>query len=161
MELSTAQLQTLKTWLLANAGSLNDQQAADALNALATPTFNIYRTAVTQDEVQQNNFDWTRVDNLSVGKARIWEWMFNNESRTVNPSKQVIRNGINETWKGTAADLNVRAAVYVHCYRPATVAEQLFSTGAGTTPDQDGNGPGTTTVDGLVTAQNVIDAYNA
>ena len=144
MNLSLAQLQTLKVWLVANAGSMNDQEAADALNAEASPTFNIYRTVVSVGEVMLNGFDWTRVDNLSVGKARIWEWMTTakeiNDEFVFDPSKSNIRAGINETWKGTAGDLAVRAAVYLHCFRAATIAEQLFATGAGTAPAEDGVG---------------------
>jgi hypothetical protein len=32
---------------------------------------------------------------------------------------------------GTQADLDVRAAVYVHCKSSATIAQKLFSTGTG------------------------------
>jgi hypothetical protein len=34
----------------------------------------VWRTSVTQDEIMLNGFDWTRVDNLGVGKARAWTW---------------------------------------------------------------------------------------
>lgn len=106
------------------------QGLADYYNT-ATATI-VWRTAVTQDEIMQNGFDWVRVDNLSVGKARIWEWLFDNATRTINPSKANVRSGIDETWKGTQADLDVRAAVYVHCKRAATRLEALFATGSGT-----------------------------
>lgn len=105
---------------------------AEALKADASPAFVVWRTNVTQDEIMQNGFDWVRVDNLSVGKARIWEWLFNNSSRAMNPAKINVRAGINETWKGTAADLAVREAVYTHCKRNANVLEKIFATGTGT-----------------------------
>jgi hypothetical protein len=105
---------------------------ADGLNAVATPSFIVWRTAVTQDEIMQNGFDWVQVDNLTVGKARIWEWMFKNLSVSINPSKINVRAGIEEAWKGTAAMLAVRAAIYVHCKRAASVIEKLFATGTGT-----------------------------
>lgn len=105
---------------------------ADYLNAAATPAYIVWRTAVSQPEIMLNGFDWTRVDNLSVGKARIWEWMFDNPQNAINPSKVNIRAGIDATWVGTQADLSVRAAVYVHCKRPASRFEQLFATGTGT-----------------------------
>lgn len=162
MQLTIAQLQTMKVWLQANAQSMTDQQAADALNQPASPAFTIYRTQVPVSEVMLNGFDWVRVDNLSIGKARIWDWMTKaNPNNSFDPSKANIRAGINETWKGTQADLNVRAAVYTHCVRSATVAEKLYSTGNGTAPDVDGNGPGTAAVTGAVTPQNVVDAYNS
>lgn len=106
---------------------------ANWYNDAASPEVVVWRTSVPQDEIMQNGFDWVRVDNLAVGKARIWEWMFTNESRSFNPSKSNVRAGIEEVWKGTAADLAVRAAIYVHCKRPATRIEAMFAAGAGTT----------------------------
>lgn len=97
--------------------------------------FIVWRTLVNQDEIMLNGFDWVRVDNLSVGKSRIWEWMFDNEAKSINPSKTNIRAGIDEVWKGTAADLAVRAAVYTHCKRAATDAEQKLATGTGSSED--------------------------
>lgn len=94
--------------------------------------FIVWRTLVTQDEITLNGFDWARVDNLSVGKARIWQWMFDNNQKAINPSKPNVRAGIDQTWAGTAADLAVRAAVYVHCKRPARVYEKMLASGGGT-----------------------------
>lgn len=163
--LTTAQLQTLKTWLLANMGNMSEQQTAAALNSAASPAYQIYRTEVPVAEVMLNGFDWTRVDNLSVGKARIWEWMTTakrvNDAYVFDPSKTNIRAGINETWKGTAADLAVRAAVYLHCFRAATVAEKLFATGTGSAADANGDGPGVASFTGEITPQDVIDALNS
>jgi hypothetical protein len=105
---------------------------ADYLNAAVAPAYWIWRSAVTWDEITQNGFDWVRVDNLSVGKARIWEWMFKNASQSINATKANIRAGIVEAWKGTVADLAVQAVVFGHCQRPATWIEKLFAVGAGT-----------------------------
>lgn len=41
MQLTLAQLDTLKTWLVANANGQNDEQAAALLNATATGPNNI------------------------------------------------------------------------------------------------------------------------
>lgn len=103
------------------------------LNKAATPSFYVWRNSVTQDEIMQNGFDWTRVDNLTVGKARIWQWMFDNASKVINPTKANVRAGIDAVWVGTAADLAVRAVVYTHCYRLASILERLFVTGTGST----------------------------
>jgi hypothetical protein len=66
------------------------------------------------------------------------------QTRSINPEKPNIRAGINAVWVGTAADLAVRAAVYLHCFRAATVAEQLLkSDGNGTACDASGVGPAT------------------
>lgn len=102
------------------------------LNATTSPAFIVWRTRVTQDEIMLNGFDWARVDNLSVGKARVWEWIFDNDAKAINPSKPNVRSGIDATWVGTSADLAVRAAVYGHCKRAATRAERMLAIGTGT-----------------------------
>lgn len=86
--MTPAQLATLRTWLDANAAALSDEQARDALNAVASPAYRIY----------------------------------------------------------------------THSYRSATVAEKLFSSGSGTTPGQDGEGPSTASWEGLVTTDDVVEA---
>ena len=96
----------------------------------AEPAYFVWRTDVAVDEIMKNGMDWTRVDNLSIGKARIWEWM--SKLGTFNAAKPNIRAGIDATWVGTTADLAVRDAVYVHCKRNATRLEKLLTTGAGT-----------------------------
>ncbi|MHB1328535.1 MAG: hypothetical protein ACYC2K_10070 [Gemmatimonadales bacterium] len=157
MELTAEQLATLKTDAQSNQDTAtlltdgNLQGLADLYNAPASPAFVIWRKSVTQDEIQQNGFDWVRVDNLSVGKARIWEWLFNNESRSINPSKTSVRAGIDEVWKGTQADLDVRAAVYVHCKRGATRLEKVFATGTGSTAS-----PAVSAVEGEIGYQSFI-----
>lgn len=152
--LTTQQKLILKTWLLANAQAMNDQQAADALNAQASPAYVVWRSSVTDKEIMQNGFDWTRVDNLSVGKARVWDWMF--RFGVINPSQANIRAGIEQVWVGTAADLAVRTAVYSHCKRNATLAEKLLAAGTGSDAL-----PATMGFQGLISAQDVVDSYNS
>ena len=134
--MTPAQLVTLKVAILAdpvlNAYPQNSDGAynmAIFLDQPATPDFIVWKTSVDPDEVMKNGMDWTRVDNLSVGKARIWDWM--SRLGTFNPSKTNIRAGIDAAWVGTAADLAVRAMVYTHCKRLATKAEKLFASGTG------------------------------
>lgn len=135
--LTQSQLTTLKAAILAEpvySAWVNDSvwsAIADDLNQIASPDFIVWKSRVHIDEIMQNGFDWTQVDNTTVGKARIWEWMFANETRTINPSKLNIRAGIDEAWRGTAAMLAVRAAVYLHCKRAATEFEKLFAAGTG------------------------------
>ena len=126
---------------------------AAAYQELASPDFIVWKSSVTQDEIMQNGFDWVQVDNLTVGKARIWEWMFDNQNATCNPSKPNVRAGIDEAWKGTAAMLAVRAAVYVHCKRQANRLEKLFATGTGTDAS-----PGTMTLEGSIQYNDVLVA---
>jgi hypothetical protein len=130
-------------------------QLAAAFNAPASPAFTVWKTSVTQDAIMAG-MDWTRVDNLSVGKARIWDWMFSNQSRTINPSKTSIRTGIEAVWVGTAADLAVRATVYAQCKRVATYLEQVLATGTGSDAD-----PATLTFEGAVNPAQIHNARNA
>lgn len=107
---------------------------ADALNQVAAPAFIVWRTSVMLDEVSQSDtFNWTEVDGLSVGKARIWEWLFDNSSQSMNPSKANVRAGIINCWSGNAARLVVQAAILDISKRAATRAEKILATGTGTT----------------------------
>jgi hypothetical protein len=115
------------------------------LNAPTDPAWIAWRSQVPQDEIMLNGFDWARVDNLSVGKARVWEWLFDNQTKSINPSKLNVRAGIDQVWTGVQADLAVRAAVYVHCKRTATRVEKMLGSGVGTTAD-----PGLMTFEGEV-----------
>lgn len=137
--LTPEQRQTVKADILGdpalNALPNNSDGAvaiAAIYNITVAPAYIVWKRRVLQDEVMLNGFDWSRVDNLSVGKARIWEWLFNNAANAIDPSKPNIRAGIDATWVGTAADLAVRAAVYAHCKRSATRIEQLLASGSGT-----------------------------
>ena len=155
--MDSTQLQALKAAILADpvlsAIGRNDTEMARQLNLPSS--FIAWRTAVPQDEIMQNGFDWLRVDNLTIGKARIWEWLFDNANRSINPSKANVRAGVDETWKGTAADLAVRAAVYVHCKRFATVAEQMLASGTGTDAT-----PGLLTYEGSVNINDIGEMWN-
>lgn len=138
--LTPAQLQLVKAAILADptlsaqpntaAGNL---VIANALHTEASPAFVVWRSSVTRDEITQNGFTWTEVDNLTVGKARIWDWLFENSSGTCNPSKPNVQAGIIECWSGTAGKVAVQAAVFVHCKRNASRLEKIFATGTGTT----------------------------
>lgn len=159
--LTGPQQQTLKAFI-ANTSALNSfpntldgaWEIATLLNLVATPYFIVWKTNVAIDEIMRNGMDWARVDNLSVGKARIWEWM--TKLNTINAAKPYIRAGIDAAWVGTAADLAVRAAVYFHCKRTATVVEKLFATGTGSDAS-----PATMVLEGAISPQDVYDARNA
>ena len=140
MALSPAQSAALKAAILADPvlAPLTSGPGTDfnsvmlAMNAAATPAFVVWRTSVTRAEYQDDdNFDWTVVDNLSTGsKFRIWEWMFGTTG-AINPSKAKIRAGIAATWVGNAALVAVQNAVLARSKRSATRVEKLFATGTG------------------------------
>ncbi len=100
-------------------------EIARLYNLPASPTWVICRR-----EILQNGFDWTRLDNLSVGKARVWTDIF--VDGVINPAKANVRAGIEAVWVGTQADLAVRDVIYGHCRTSATRVQKLFSTGTGT-----------------------------
>lgn len=160
MALTPSQRTTLGTFI-ANTPALaaventvdGSYVVAAMLNTAADPAYIVWRTNVAIDEIMRNGMDWARVDNLSVGKARIWEWM--TKLGTINAAKANIRAGIDAAWVGMAADLAVRAAIYVHCKRAATVAEKLFATGTGSDAS-----PATMTFEGTITPQDAYDARN-
>lgn len=134
--LTDPQLTVLKADILADpvlssfpAGSDGSYAIAQLYNEPASPEWIVWKTSVNPDDIMRNGMDWTRVDNLSVGKARIWDWM--TRLGSFDASKVNIRAGIDATWVGTAADLAVREMVYTHCKRPAKRSEKLFSTGTG------------------------------
>jgi hypothetical protein len=160
--LTTEQLALLKAAIAADgelnafpAGSDGSWEIAILLNQTANPAFTVWRTNVDVDEIMRNGMDWARVDNLTVGKARIWDWM--GRLGTFNPSKANIRAGIDAAWVGTAADLAVRATIYTHCKRLATRAEKLFATGGAGTDAS----PALLTLDGNLTWQEVQQARNS
>lgn len=149
--LSPAQVAALKTTCLADTVTCKPlHDAADDVGLAAyfntdTVTYIVWRPSVTDREIMASaEFDWTRVDNLTNGKARIWEYLL--RFGTIDPSKANVRAGIDATWVGTQADLNVRAAVYLVCKRSATRAEKALASGSGTT-----NSPSVMTFTGSVT----------
>lgn len=160
MALTLPQKTTLKAAILADSTAnqfYTDGNLAGlvgTLNANAAPDFFVWRRSVTLAEIHANGFDWVRVDNLSVGKARIWEWMFM-ATGEFNPEKPNIRAGIIECWKGTAADLAVQAVVFGHCQRLASFCERLFATGPGT-PVVNGIGPATMGLEGPLQVSDLV-----
>jgi hypothetical protein len=156
--LTTQQLATLKAYIIADPnlstfpqGSDGAYAVAELLNLPATPDFIVWKTSVPVDEIMRNGMDWARVDNLSVGKARIWDWM--TRLGSFNAGKANIRSGIDAAWVGTAADLAVRATVYTHCKRMATRVEKLLSTGTGSDA-----APATMNFEGAISWQDVEQA---
>lgn len=149
------QLAALKEAILADNTLASQPMNSDGAYAIAielnksfSPDFIVWKTDVSVDEIMRNGMDWARVDNLSVGKARIWDWL--GRLGTFNASKLNVRAGIDAAWVGTAADLAVRAAIYVHCKRKATRIEKILATGTGTDVS-----PATMTFEGELSYQDV------
>lgn len=134
--LTPAQVGSLKAACIADIAvckplhdAADDTGLANYFNA-DTVTYIVWRTSVSRTDVMRDAaFDWTRVDNLTVGKSRIWDMMF--QDGPINPGNANVRAGIDAAWVGTAADLAVRAAVYAVCKRSANRAERVLASGAG------------------------------
>ena len=153
--LTPAQMTTLQTNILADHSFDSLPHNTDgayaiavAYNLPASSTFIVWKTSVDPAEIMAGGMDWTRVDNLTVGKSRIWDWM--TRLNSFDASKANVRAGIDAVWVGTAADLAERADVYTHCKRQATRLEKLFATGTGTDAS-----PATMVIEGQVTYQDV------
>ena len=159
--LTTTQLAVLRTAIAAELDPVFVTYRTQGATGQMAEWFNqpslvtVWRTAVPKDEITMNGFDWTRLDNLSVGKARVWDGLFDNAQRITNPSKPNVRAGIEAVWGGTVPDLAVRAAVYVHCKRLATRGEKLFTTGLGTDV-----APSVLAFEGQITDFDIVRAIN-
>lgn len=162
--LTSAQLLTLKTDILADSNFNSQPHNSDGGNVIAAaynldaaPAYVIWRSSVSRNELQQlDTFDWTQVDNLTVGKFRIWDTMFmrgENNVMAFDPSKANVRAGISACWIGNAALVAVATAVLTACKRNATRAEKLFATGSGTTLS-----PSVTAITDQISSSDVIQA---
>ena len=160
--LTTAQLTTLKAAILAETDadfvamrSANDEYGMADFYNVAT-TFSVWRTSVSRDEILGDGFDFTQVDNLTVGQARIFDWLFDNSASAMNPSQASKRAAISEAWKGTAAKVAVATYILGLSKRFAGRVEKLFTTGTGTVQT-----PGLLAFEGVVSAQTIADALRA
>lgn len=159
--MTKAQLLTFKAAILAESDptfvtyrNANDKVSMAAFYNGASTTV-VWKTSVSKKDVIANAaFDWTRVDNLSVGKARIWDQLFS--VGNIDASQANVRAGIDATWTGTQADQNVRAGVYVQCKRFATKYEKLFAVGTGSDAV-----PATMVLEGAIDSDHIGEAMEA
>lgn len=134
--LSPAQQTTLRAGICADTTTARPMMLAgdaNSLNAwLNTPSaYIVWRTRVTRDDVTGDGFDWTQVDNLTAGQARIWELIFATQTGAISFADAGKRAGITEAWKGTAAKVAVATFVLAAAKRPATNAERILAAGTG------------------------------
>lgn len=159
-----AQLATLKAAILADNALASQPQSddgafaiQDALKATATPNFYIWKGPgeVTRGEILGNGYDWPRVDNLTQGKARIWDqMMLVIDLGELRMAQANVRAGVNAAFDGVA-DANMRMSIFGHHQRLANRGERIFATGTGTTTTNSGAGPGTTEVYGVISIADI------
>jgi hypothetical protein len=117
--------------IVAARDTRNDTETARLYNLPST--FIVWKTMLSRLEAMGDGFDWTQVDNLTNGQARIWDYLFDNNERMLNPSDPSQRAAISECWKGTGAKVANATFVLGQSKGAATVGEKVFATGTGTT----------------------------
>lgn len=145
--LTVAQRATLKTNILATpeAAQLfadgNLSALADYYNAVTSPDFWVWRTAVSRAEVytEQNDlavsgaqtgfWAWTTYKNQSVTEQNAWVQMFMGDQ--ANFAKQNVRDGVAAIFTGAGAPTAQRDHVLAVGRRLATRMEKLFASGTG------------------------------
>lgn len=155
MALTTEQRDTLKAAILADpalvpwttGATTNNNGLVDAMNAASNPAFIVWRTTVPVNEYR-DALVWTEVDGLTVGKARIWDWVTGGMTLPIEASKPAVRQGLADCWAAITA---TRPALLAVAKRTATRAEGLLATGTGSDAS-----PGTLTFEGNVTLNDIL-----
>ena len=159
MALTSAQQQTLKTFILGDAtlnAFPNTADGAFAIAALinqpASPTFFVWRSNVPTADCKKAMV-WTEFVGRSAGERDAWQFMLSNG--ILNAADANVRQGILDIFSGPSG-AGTRAALIAIASRAASVAEKLFATGTGSQAV-----PATMTVEGSLTFQDVWDARSS
>lgn len=127
--LSPAQVTTLKATCAADPTCTALGAAADDIglaawfNASDPANCIVWRHDITIPEAHAVMV-WTEVDAMSVGKARIWEWMRN--VQVLDARQLNIRQGLSDAFASATA---TRTALLALAKRPATRAERALASG--------------------------------
>ena len=180
MQLTTGQIQTVKTWLLANASAMSEAEAAAALNAAASPNYFVWKntlgrhdltdgSGVDTDGTTATAFVWGGSTggyiNRSQGERDAFRELFNSTD-TCRPSLANVRTALDDIFSGAGAGAQANRAHWrARFRRPCTVVEKLFVVATVGGPTQSGNrglatNPDTLVVDSSidkVSDQNVSD----
>lgn len=162
MALTPQQLQALKADIAADqalaskpmtsAGAL---EIADAYNALASPAFRVWRTAVSRVEIYNRTSDeattwnWTFYKNQSVAEQNAWVQMFMGDQADFSQAN--LRSGVAAIFT-SASSANATHALAIG-KRLATRAEKLFASGTGSV-----GSPATMGFEGAITSEQVQQA---
>jgi hypothetical protein len=130
MELTNAQLDTLETWLTANASGQNDEQAKDLLNATAAPSNNIaWKTNVSIREVGDKLNGAELAGLTSLNHTRL-QTVCILSTAGVNPSLADRRQFFDDIFSG-AGGATTRASLLALWKTLATRVQKLFAAGTG------------------------------
>lgn len=130
MELTNAQRATLRAAILAEPSLQSAVSAGDDVQVAAwcnlASTYVVWRSAVSTREMLEV-VTWTEVDALSVGKARIFEWMLRLPSIDGGVAK--VRSGLSDAF---GASSTTYQSILPVLKRFATRAEAFLANGTGT-----------------------------
>ena len=125
---------------------------AAAYNLDATPAFVVWKTDVPTSECKKAMI-WTEYIACAVGERDAWKFMLSNG--TINPADINVRQGIADIFSGPGG-AGSRTALLAIAKRGASRFEKLFAVGDGTDAV-----PGTMTVEGDLSYQEVMNAWNS
>jgi hypothetical protein len=143
VQLTDAQLATLKAWLDANAAGLNDEEAAALLNELIDPSWWGWRSSVNralvyhQTSPDGSTFDWTTFKNQGPAEQTAWTEMFLSDQAPAGNLN--FRSGVKAIFSGSAQATAQRNHIFAAGRRPLTVGEQLFAVAVTAPPADTGN----------------------
>jgi len=156
--LTPSQLQTLKADILADptlsSQPMNSDGAfaiAAAYNLNASPTFTVWRTLVSINEIG-DKLNGTELAGLTTANQTRLQTIALFSESGVNPSLADRRQFFDDIFSG-AGGTTTRANLLALWKRPATRAEKLFATGTGST-----GSPATMTFEGKLFFQDVETA---
>lgn len=159
MLLTTAQLQAIKTDIAANpdlaafpSNGDGDFAVAALYNALASPAFTVWKTAVSLNQIK-DKFDGSELSGLTTANTSRLQTVALYSPMGVNPSLAATRVFFADVFSvgGVTA-----AALLALWKRPATRLEKLFATGTGSDAS-----PATLVFEGTINGGQVLDARNS
>jgi len=127
---------------------------AQTYNQVDASNFWVWRSVLPPEEYTgAGGIVWTEVDALTVGKARIFEWMTGTLTKPLHPSDSNQRQGIQDAFQAQAPTTfsNLRTIAR----RLARRIERLYVTGTGSTAS-----PGSLGFEGTVTDRDVAHAVD-
>jgi len=161
--LTLEQQQAIKAAILANSewnaqpdNSEGAYNLSVIFNADADPAFYVWNPQhVSMETILANGFLWDRLDNIDAAKARVWQAFV--DLGYIIGAKANMRAGVLAAWP-LAANANQRTGIFQHLQRKASVVEKMFTTGAGTTTNDQGVGPGALVYVGPISPTEVENA---
>ena len=144
MELTPAQLATLKTDIQGNTDPVvvqalsdgNDGRIADWYNITATPSYWIYKSQVASDEIRDVIDAQNMVDIISADRERVMDMLNLRSSKGFSGENARDRSAWDDVFSAAAGDESQQAIAALWT-REGTRGEQVFTLSTGTGADAD------------------------